>query len=346
MSTIAAKHVAAATAKGARWRATRLRVKSLKSSTNFYQTNFGMKLLGKESERVATLATIPAAHKSIPVADLFAMRYDPPAWLVLLELEEPEKAAKLPLVVDDAAARKQAFASGNGDALVGGQGEKTPRGFGHIAFNVDDVYAVSEELEKAGVPFKKRPDEGRMKGLAFCLGPDGEWIELVAREKGIWRDPSEKYNLSQTMLRVEDAQASKRFFIEGLGMAQASEKHFEMAAFSLFFLATPADAAAAEGAEHALDTKKQWAPALELTHNHGTELPGNVGEKYTSGSDNTFLGKEYPLSVFSRLSFTVDDLQATLAALSPLLQSCAVIINKRTLIRSPTGYYVELVERQ
>ena len=96
---------------------------------------------------------------------------------------------------------------------------------------------------------------------------------------------------SIAQLRVEDAAASKRFFCEGLGMAQAVEKHFEKAAFSLFFLATPAEAAAAEGAEHALDTKKQWAPALELTHNHGTELPGNVGEKYASGSDRKFMGK-------------------------------------------------------
>ncbi len=44
------------------------------------------------------------------------------------------------------------------------------RGFGHIAFAVDDVYATSASLESAGVSFIKRPDEGRMKGLAFCLG--------------------------------------------------------------------------------------------------------------------------------------------------------------------------------
>ena len=34
-------------------------------------------------------------------------------------------------------------------------------------------YAASAELEKAGVSFKKRPDEGRMKGLAFAYDPDG-----------------------------------------------------------------------------------------------------------------------------------------------------------------------------
>ena len=46
-------------------------------------------------------------------------------------------------------------------------------GFGHIAFNVDDVYAASDRLEAAGIPFKKKPNNGRMKGLAFAYDPDG-----------------------------------------------------------------------------------------------------------------------------------------------------------------------------
>ena len=33
-----------------------------------------------------------------------------------------------------------------------------------------DVYKASEELELAGCKFQKKPDEGRMKGLAFVLG--------------------------------------------------------------------------------------------------------------------------------------------------------------------------------
>ncbi len=32
-----------------------------------------------------------------------------------------------------------------------------------------------------GVGFKKRPDEGRMKGLAFALDPDGYWVEIIKR---------------------------------------------------------------------------------------------------------------------------------------------------------------------
>ena len=40
-------------------------------------------------------------------------------------------------------------------------GNKEKDGFGHIAFNTDDVYAACEKLEKKGVTFKKKPDEGR-----------------------------------------------------------------------------------------------------------------------------------------------------------------------------------------
>ena len=36
-------------------------------------------------------------------------------------------------------------------------------------------------LEEGGVAFHKKPDEGGMKGLAFCLDPDGYWIEIIKR---------------------------------------------------------------------------------------------------------------------------------------------------------------------
>jgi lactoylglutathione lyase len=42
-------------------------------------------------------------------------------------------------------------------------GNKENDGFGHIAVNVDDVYAVSEQLEKAGCVFQKKPDEGKLR---------------------------------------------------------------------------------------------------------------------------------------------------------------------------------------
>ena len=47
-------------------------------------------------------------------------------------------------------------------------------------------------------PPRKKPDEGRMKGLAFALDPDGYWVELL---RG---GAPGRHTLAQTMLRVKD----------------------------------------------------------------------------------------------------------------------------------------------
>lgn len=43
------------------------------------------------------------------------------------------------------------------------------------------MYAISKAMLEGGVTFRKKPDDGNMKGLAFALDPDGYSIEIIKR---------------------------------------------------------------------------------------------------------------------------------------------------------------------
>merc|ERR1712228_850080 len=57
------------------------------------------------------------------------------------------------------------------------------RGFGHIAFNTNDVYASYDNLSAKGIKFQKGPNDGMMKGLSFALDPNNYWIEICDRKQ-------------------------------------------------------------------------------------------------------------------------------------------------------------------
>jgi len=52
------------------------------------------------------------------------------------------------------------------------------RYFGHLAYEVDDIYAVCERLMKAGVTINRPPRDGVM---AFVRSPDKHSIELLQK---------------------------------------------------------------------------------------------------------------------------------------------------------------------
>ncbi|MCC6877873.1 MAG: VOC family protein [Sandaracinaceae bacterium] len=58
----------------------------------------------------------------------------------------------------------------------------TGRFFGHLAFEVDDIYATCASLRDRGVTIHRPPRDGRM---AFVKSPDGHSVELLQREPAL-----------------------------------------------------------------------------------------------------------------------------------------------------------------
>eukprot|EP00048_Salpingoeca_helianthica_P015766 m.228488 g.228488 ORF g.228488 m.228488 type:complete len:336 (-) comp17493_c0_seq1:28-1035(-) len=310
---------------------TMLRIKDPKITVPFFVDHFGFKLV----------------HK-----------YDFPQWSFALYflaiprdgevLPEPgtaESEAYLWTMKDSCLELTHNYGSESDPEFKVNNGNVEPhRGFGHIAVMTRDVYAASAELEAAGVKFQKRPDEGRMKGLAFCLTPEGYWVEIVKR--GEHSTVQSKYTLAQTMLRVKDPKKSLHFYCDLLGMSLLREAHFSD--FSLYFLATlpsgtvlPANPDSPEASEF---IHTMYPQVLELTHNHGTE--SNEGFKYHNGNDQD-AGQTRG---FGHTGFLVDGLDEACVE----LEQAGVTFKKKPLegtmrglafAYDPDGYWVEIIQR-
>jgi len=62
------------------------------------------------------------------------------------------------------------------------------RNFGHVAYEVNDIYATCRRLADAGVTINRPPRDGRM---AFVRSPDNISIELL--QKGAAKPPEEPW---------------------------------------------------------------------------------------------------------------------------------------------------------
>lgn len=114
-------------------------------------------------------------HTMVRVSDLEASLDFYCAKLGLEELRRVEvEAGRFTLVFlaapGDSDAQVELTYNWDPEELSGG------RNFGHLAYRVDDIYAVCQRLRDAGVAILRPPRDGYM---AFVRSPDGISIELL-----------------------------------------------------------------------------------------------------------------------------------------------------------------------
>ena len=303
----------------AKWQQSMLRIKDPKVTVPFYEKHFNMQLIHNYnfpqwSFSLYFMAILPEGMKAPPpnTKESEAWLWDCPKGVLTLELTHNHGTEK-----DDN------FKVNTGNV-------EPHRGFGHIAFMCPDVYKAAETLEANGVNFRKRPDEGRMKGIAFATCPDGYWIELVKRNDA--SDIKLQYTLAQTMMRVKDPVKSLHFYRDLMGLNLIRESpHSD---FTNYFLSH-----SPEGS----DATMEYNPVLELTHNHGTE--NNQDFKYHDGNTND-AGQGQG---FGHIGFIVNDLEKTCEYLEE--KGCTFRKKPDTgmaglaFVYDPDGYSVELIQK-
>jgi len=300
------------------WNMTAIRIKDPEISMPFYKKNFNMRMIRK-----------------VPLDFL-----KPPRCNYILETSISNEEAKTESWENKYTLNLVHFyGDEKNEKLIMNNGNQKPhRGFGHIAFNCDDVYKSCDTLESNGVKFNKKPDDGRMKGLAFALDPDGYWIEIVSRDKSCKYEP--EFNLSQTMIRVKDPKKSLDFYGGLLGMSMVRELHFPKSRgdFSLYFMAhlnSQQKNDKALASKTGMAPKLLWQPCIELTHNHGTEEDDNF--QYHAG-------QKEPVG-FSHLGFQCDDVPGLKKSLNDAGYPTILDTQVRLEIADPDGYICVFAER-
>jgi lactoylglutathione lyase len=88
---------------------------------------------------------------------------------------------------EDVPAAKQALAAGRRDAPMveltynwDTEDYGEARYFGHLAFEVDDIYATCDRLMRGGIAINRPPRDGNM---AFVRSPDKHSVELLQKGK-------------------------------------------------------------------------------------------------------------------------------------------------------------------
>ncbi len=150
-----------------------LRVKDPTVALDFYTRVFGMRVLRK-FDFPEMKFSLYFLHRAVPgqdvpedVGERTAWTFSQPGMLELTHNWDTE---------DDADFKYH-------------DGNAQPQGFGHICFSVPDLDTAVRWFDENGLTYVKRPDQGKMKDVAFVKDPDGYWIEIVepARLKKLGR---------------------------------------------------------------------------------------------------------------------------------------------------------------
>lgn len=138
---------------------TMVRVTDVKASLDFYCTALGLEQLRRIDNEAGKFTLIFLAGPQD------VQNYDGP---------EQVLAAGLPMI--------ELTHNWDDEAYSGG------RNFGHLAFQVDDIYQVCEHLAAKGIVINRPPRDGHM---AFVRSPDGISVELL--QKGEALKPAEPW---------------------------------------------------------------------------------------------------------------------------------------------------------
>ncbi len=126
---------------------TMVRVSDVDKSLDFYCNKLGMREVRRMSSEQGRFTLI---------------------FLAAPEDESAAEASKAPLLE----------LTYNWDPEAYGEG----RNFGHLAYEVDDIYATCQSLMDAGVTINRPPRDGRM---AFIRSPDNVSIELLQKGEAL-----------------------------------------------------------------------------------------------------------------------------------------------------------------
>ena len=134
---------------------TMVRVKDLDASLRFYCDGLGLKLIRRTDHEKGRFSLIFLAA---------------PADTALGAQEGLRPQAEVELTYN--------WPGENGNVEDYGGG----RNFGHLAYEVDDIYAACQHLQDMGVVINRPPRDGMM---AFVRSPDGISVELLQKNQAL-----------------------------------------------------------------------------------------------------------------------------------------------------------------